>query len=107
MSEILKLRQRRQAVFQVPCAVVRHSANRLDASSYCGKGAATRQLIADGDLRADRLGDLANVTQPTVFGKRFMMTGSQEGIPLYSSGELLNYASSAESVGGLGFGKSS
>lgn len=97
MNELLQIRQRRQAFLQVPCATVRHSANRLDASSYCGKSASTRQRIADGTLKADRLGDLAAVTQPTVFGKRFMMGSLEEGIPLYSSGELLNYEPQTDS----------
>lgn len=97
MNELLQLRQSRQAFVQVPCTAVRDSANRLDASSYCGKSASTRQLIANGSLKADRLGDLAAVTQPTVFGKRFMVGTSEGGIPLYPSGELLNYEPQTDS----------
>lgn len=80
------------AIETVPARQVRNAFMRLDSSFYCGTGAITRQVLTRGYIEIKPLSDVANVEQPTVFGKRFMQGSEQFGIPLYAASELLNHS---------------
>jgi type I restriction enzyme S subunit len=57
---------------------------RLDASAYC-----TADKAALGDTPTIALSDLADVRQPTIFGKKEMQGTPSRGVPLFSSSEML------------------
>jgi len=57
---------------------------RLDASAYC-----TADKAALGDTPTIPLSELAEVRQPTIFGKKEMQGTSSRGVPLFSSSEML------------------
>lgn len=57
---------------------------RLDASAYC-----TADKTALGDIPTVVLSDLADVHQPTIFGKKEMQGTPSHGVPLFSSSEML------------------
>lgn len=57
---------------------------RLDASAYC-----TADTAALGDTPTTPLSALADVRQPTIFGKKEMQGTPSRGVPLFSSSEML------------------
>lgn len=57
---------------------------RLDASAYC-----IADRAALGDTPTTVLSELADVRQPTIFGKKEMQGTSSHGVPLFSSSEML------------------
>jgi hypothetical protein len=57
---------------------------RLDASAYC-----TADKAALGDAPTILLSELADVRQPTIFGKKEMQGTPSRGMPLFSSSEML------------------